>query len=132
MIVLLVKLIRPLSKGGEISVDDETAGIINYAATVWHESNGLFDVTSGVLRNVWDFKSCCLPSQKSIDDILPLVGWGKLSWNNGLLAFSLAGSHPDGSPWMVGIRNPRTPEQAIAMVPLHKEGLPVAVIMSVI
>jgi len=151
-------------KGGGMTVDDETAGILNYAATVWHESKGLFDVTSGVLRKVWDFKSGALPSQLSIEAILPLVGWGKLNWNDGLLAFPLAGieldfggivkeyaadraaaiclqlgiqhglvelggdirvigPHPDGSPWMVGIRNPRIPEQAIAMVPLQQGGL---------
>ena len=81
--------------GGEIKVDDETAGILNYAATVWHESNGLFDVTSGVLRKVWDFKSGALPRQFNIDKILPLVGWDKLNWKNGLLAFPLAGIELD-------------------------------------
>ena len=82
-------------RGGEIKVDDETAGLLNYAATVWHESNGLFDVTSGVLRKVWDFKSDALPSQLDIEAILPLVGWDKLNWNNGLLAFPLAGIELD-------------------------------------
>ena len=151
-------------RGGEIKVDDETAGILNYAETVLHESKGLFDVTSGVLRKVWDFKSGTLPNQRSIEAILPLVGWDKLNWSNGLLAFPLSGieldfggivkeyavdravavclqlgvqhglvelggdirvigSHPDESPWMVGIRNPRIPEQAIARVPLQQGGL---------
>jgi FAD:protein FMN transferase len=161
---ILSKINSASLKGEGITVDDETAGILNYAGTVWHESNGLFDVTSGVLRKAWDFKSGCLPGQKSIETILPLVGWDKLNRNNSLLSFSIpgieldfggivkeyaadrasaicaqrgvqhgmvelggdirvVGAHPNEAPWMVGIRNPRIPEQAIAMVPLQQGGL---------
>ncbi len=92
----IISKINQTSLDGEsLQVDDETAGILNYANIVWHESDGLFDVTSGVLRKVWDFKSGCLPSQTNINKVLPLVGWDKLNWNNGLLAFPLAGIELD-------------------------------------
>ena len=36
---------------------------------------------------------------------------------------AVIGPHPDGSPWLVGIRNPRNPEQAIARIALESGGL---------
>ena len=41
-------------------------------------NNGLFDITSGVLRKVWDFKSAKIPIQSEIKEILPLIGLQKL------------------------------------------------------
>jgi thiamine biosynthesis lipoprotein len=43
------------SEGGPIDLDEETALLINYAATCHAMSDGMFDVTSGVLRRVWTF-----------------------------------------------------------------------------
>ena len=37
--------------GGKITVDDETASLLNYAQTCYELSDGLFDITSGILRN---------------------------------------------------------------------------------
>jgi thiamine biosynthesis lipoprotein len=58
-----------------VPIDSETAGLLNYADTVWRESDGLFDLTSGVLRRAWDFKSGRCPAPCEIDALLPLVGW---------------------------------------------------------
>lgn len=63
-----------------ITVDEETAGLLNYAQTCYQQSEGLFDVTSGVLRNVWDFKNNKLPQQREIETTLNRVGWQKLNW----------------------------------------------------
>ncbi len=64
-----------------IEVDHETALLLNYAQVGYEQSDGLFDITSGILRLAWDFRSNCLPSQKDIDALLPLIGWDKLSWS---------------------------------------------------
>ncbi len=64
-----------------VLVDEETAGLINYAAMCFELSDGLFDITSGTLRRVWDFKSNKLPSQEQIDNILPFVGFNKIHWD---------------------------------------------------
>ncbi len=48
---------RAAGTGKPVPLDSETAGLLNYADTVWRESDGLFDLTSGVLRRAWDFKS---------------------------------------------------------------------------
>jgi len=61
-------------------VDDETACLLNYAQVGFEQSDGLFDITSGILRQAWDFRSNKLPTQADIDQILPLVGWQKLRW----------------------------------------------------
>lgn len=65
-----------------ITVDAETAGLLDYAATVWQQSDGLFDITSGILRRAWDFRSQKLPSQAALDALLPLVGWTQVQWQN--------------------------------------------------
>ncbi|WP_246247154.1 FAD:protein FMN transferase, partial [Candidatus Methylobacter favarea] len=38
---------RAAAIGGRIPVDDETAGLLNYAAACYEQSGGLFDITSG-------------------------------------------------------------------------------------
>ncbi len=64
----------------DLEVDDETACLLNYAQVGYEQSDGLFDITSGILRQAWDFRSNKLPSQADLDEILPLIGWHKLHW----------------------------------------------------
>ena len=63
-----------------IKVDEETTALLNYAQTCYNESDGRFDVTAGILRRIWDFKSAVVPSQSQIDEILPLIGWNRVKW----------------------------------------------------
>lgn len=63
-----------------LEMDAETAGLLDYAAMAWAQSGGLFDLSSGVLRRVWDFKGKRVPSQAAIDAVLASVGWDKLRW----------------------------------------------------
>lgn len=64
--------------GRFIPIDSETEGLLNFADTLWQQSGGLFDPTSGVLRQAWDFRSDKLPRQESLDRLLPLVGWERV------------------------------------------------------
>jgi len=69
------------SGGRPITVDEETAKLLDFAATLHSLSGGLFDVTSGVLRRAWMFDgSARIPGQPEIDALLPLVGWDKARW----------------------------------------------------
>lgn len=67
--------------GRATPIDAETAAILNYADTAWRESGGLFDLTSGVLRRAWDFRSARCPQQAEINALLPLVGWQQVQWD---------------------------------------------------
>lgn len=78
-----------------VEVDAETAGLLDYAQAAWEQSEGLFDITSGVLRRVWDFKSGRIPSQSEIDGTLQLIGWDKLKWQRPHLALPRAGMELD-------------------------------------
>ncbi len=72
---------RAAGSGHAIPIDPETAGLLQYAETAWRESEGLFDLTSGILRQAWDFRSGKLPEPAAVEALLPRVGWDKLRWN---------------------------------------------------
>lgn len=91
----LSKINRIAARGGTITVDDETAGLLDYAATCYQQSDGLFDVTSGVLRRAWDFKSGNIPAQETIQALIDKIGWHKLNWQRPVLTFSIPGMEID-------------------------------------
>jgi thiamine biosynthesis lipoprotein len=64
-----------------IEVDEETASLIDFARQCFDLSEGLFDITSGVLRRAWTFDgSDRIPEAAAIQRLLPLVGLDKLQW----------------------------------------------------
>lgn len=68
--------------GKEITVDAETAHLLNFSDECFRVSAGLFDITSGVLRRVWRFDgSNRVPSEAQISVLTQLVGWEKVRWN---------------------------------------------------
>jgi FAD:protein FMN transferase len=67
--------------GHPIEVDDEVCHLLDFAQQCWELSDGLFDITSGVLRRAWKFDgSNQLPDQRDVDALLPYVGWHRISW----------------------------------------------------
>jgi len=67
--------------GAPTTVDDETANLLDFAARLHDLSDGMFDITSGVLRRAWTFDgSRHVPTQEQIAELLPLVGWTKVQW----------------------------------------------------
>jgi thiamine biosynthesis lipoprotein len=149
---------------GGIRLDAETASLLDFAALAWEQSGGLFDISSGVLRRAWDFRSGRVPEANEIEALRPLVGWEKVRWESPRLVLpragmeldfggfvkeyaadrvaalcreqgvhhglvdlggdlAVVGPHPDGSPWRVGIRDPRAPERAIASLALAAGGV---------
>lgn len=92
---LLSKINRIAAKGGQIKVDEETAGLLNYAATCYQQSDGLFDITSGVLRQIWQFKQQRIPDEQQIAAILNSIGWQRLNWSAPYLEFPEPGLELD-------------------------------------
>ncbi|MCB1059982.1 MAG: FAD:protein FMN transferase [Calditrichaeota bacterium] len=69
--------------GSSVQVDEETARLLSYAAECFAISDGMFDITSGVLRKVWKFDgSDKIPSEESVKEILPRVGWEKITFED--------------------------------------------------
>ena len=74
------------SRGSRIVLDDETASLIDFAQHCFKISDGMFDVTSGVLRAVWHFDgSDRLPKPAEVECILPRIGFQKLEWHRPVL-----------------------------------------------
>jgi len=70
------------SAGGQpVTLDAETAQIIDFARTLYELSDRSFDITSGVLRHVWTFDgSDCVPARGQVAPIMEKVGWHRVSW----------------------------------------------------
>jgi FAD:protein FMN transferase len=69
------------SNGAAITVDDETAALLDYADACWRLSEGRFDITSGILRRAWRFDGGDrVPAPEAVEALLTHIGWGKLIW----------------------------------------------------
>jgi thiamine biosynthesis lipoprotein len=142
-----------------VRLDAEAAALLDYADTLHAQSDGLFDMTSGILRRAWDFRSGRVPSRAELRGLLACVGWRRVSWKAPWLVLTrpgmqldfggyvkeyavdrvaalwsaagirhalvdlggdlrVVGPHPDGTPWRVGIRNPRDLEHALGVLPM--------------
>ncbi len=78
------------SNGRPIHVDDETARLLDFAATLTALSEGRFDITSGILRKAWTFDGGThVPAQADIDALLACVGWHKVLWDRQALQLQL-------------------------------------------
>jgi thiamine biosynthesis lipoprotein len=78
-----------------LELDAETASLLDYAELAWRQSDGLFDVTSGVLRRAWNLRSGRIPEPAEIDALRPLIGWDKLVWQRPRLVLPQAGMQLD-------------------------------------
>lgn len=74
------------ANGQAITLDDETAKLMDFAFQCYELSEGLFDISSGILRKAWTFDgSDQLPAPEAIENVLPLVGLDKVQWNSPIL-----------------------------------------------
>lgn len=68
--------------GAAIEVDPEAANLIDFAEALHRLSDGRFDITSGVLREVWTFDgSDRVPRADQVSAVLARVGWHRVLWN---------------------------------------------------
>ena len=94
---ILSEINHHAANGKSIEVDEETASLLNYAVTCYEQSDGLFDITSGVLRKAWKFNqdTPTLANPKYIEKALKKIGWDKVKWANSKLSFSCTGMELD-------------------------------------
>lgn len=70
------------SAGHAVAIDQESYLLLNFADTCYQLSDGVFDITSGVLRKVWQFDgSDNIPSATAVENCLSNVGWHKVTFN---------------------------------------------------
>ena len=161
---LLSRINASAGDASGVRVDRETAMLLDYAGTCHAQSEGRFDVTSGILRRAWDFRAGTAPRPGAIQALLPLVGWEKVRWESPRIALPLAGMeldlggyvkeyaadrvaallreqgggaavvdlggdlavagpHPDGAPWRVGIRDASDVRRSALRVPVYAGGV---------
>jgi FAD:protein FMN transferase len=81
--------------GAELEVDAETAGLIDHAFAVHHQSQGLFDITAGSLRRIWNDEIVSLPEESSVLAALTKVGLDKVIWRSPWISFTRSGMEID-------------------------------------
>jgi len=78
-------------QGSTVRLDEETASLMDFAEQCFVISDGLFDITSGILRRAWKFDgSDRVPDVAAVRNLLPLIGFNKVRWRNPFLTV------PDG------------------------------------
>lgn len=91
----IVSRINAAAGGEALEVDSETNMLLQVADTLFRISGGLFDITSGALQRVWNFRSPELPTQAAIDAALALVGWQRVEWASGRVRLPVVGMQID-------------------------------------
>lgn len=78
-----------------VAVDAETADLLDFAASLHAASDGLFDITTGVLRRVWDFRAARVPEAAAVAAQLERVGWQHVRWQRPYITLTRAGMELD-------------------------------------
>ena len=92
---IVAKINAAAGNGAPIAIDPETAQLLAFAAQLYTLSDGLFDATSGVLRQVWDFKTEHKPTAKQLAELLPRIGWNHVQWDDQTARLALFGMELD-------------------------------------
>lgn len=79
---ILSRINASAGSGTRVPVDAETASLLDFAASLHAQSEGRFDITSGVLRYAWDFRSGRLPSAAEVSALQARVGWSRVHWSS--------------------------------------------------
>lgn len=64
------------SHGKWVDIDQETHRLLAFGQTCFELSDGMFDLTSGVLRKIWDFTGKGqFPRSEHVSEVLQYIGW---------------------------------------------------------
>jgi len=91
----VISAINARAGRGGVTVDAETAHLLDFAAELHRQSDGLFDLTSGCLRRAWDFKAGREPSPDALALQLGRIGWHRVQWDGRAIALPQAGMEID-------------------------------------
>ena len=91
----LLSRINAGAGGDFVEVDEETDRLLDYADACFHQSEGAFDPTSGVLRRAWNFELERVPGDAELAAVLPLVGWNGVERRAGGIRLARPGMQLD-------------------------------------
>ncbi|WP_374360102.1 FAD:protein FMN transferase [Pseudoduganella danionis] len=147
-----------------VQCDDETLALLQFADELYQHSAGLFDLTSGVLRQAWDFRQPRLPDPARLAECLQRIGWPRVQRDGASIYlpqagmqldfggfgkeyaadraadvlrqhgvqhgyvnlagdFRILGPRPNGTPWQIGIQDPRQRDRLVASIPVLQGAL---------
>ena len=70
------------SNGCAVNIDQETYHLLEYARNLYELSDGMFDITSGVLRKLWHFvPNAAPPNGKKIEALIKNIGFNKINYD---------------------------------------------------
>jgi thiamine biosynthesis lipoprotein len=81
--------------GGAIDVDEETSILIDAAYELYRLSDGLFDISSGPLRAVWNDDMAAPPQTGPLIEVMARTGLDKVEWKRPRLTFHRKGMELD-------------------------------------
>ncbi len=91
----LIAIINQQAGLSPVVCDDETWALLQYASKLHEQSQGLFDITSGVFRQAWNFQVPAIPSADKLDALRAKVGWHKVVLKDQSIALPSAGMEID-------------------------------------
>lgn len=160
----IVSKLNAAAGRASVPCDAEMHALLDCADKLYRVSDGLFDVTSGILRRAWDFRRPRVPDESELRPLLALVGWPRVQrdeqdvflpevgmeidfggfgkeyaadraaavltgrghrhgYVNLAGDLNVIGPRPGGTPWLVGIRDPREGTRLAATLPMVNGGL---------
>lgn len=91
----IVSQINQAAGSHAIKVDAETWTLLEYANTLYRSSEGMFDITAGILRRAWNFSQATLPSEETLATLCELIDWHSVELKDQEIRLPQAGMEID-------------------------------------
>ncbi|OYT91689.1 MAG: thiamine biosynthesis protein ApbE [Burkholderiales bacterium PBB3] len=91
----IVSRINANAGGDWVECDAETLTLLAYAETLFNASGGLFDITSGILRQAWNFKEARVADPAQLADLYARIGWQHVERDGNQVRLPQAGMELD-------------------------------------
>jgi thiamine biosynthesis lipoprotein len=92
---LVARIGASADAGTHLDVDDESADLLDFSATLHAQSGGRFDITAGALTKLWDLQSGRVPTDDEIRSMLARCGWHRVVWQRPRLKLGIPGMRLD-------------------------------------
>ncbi|MDR3388859.1 MAG: FAD:protein FMN transferase [Rudaea sp.] len=92
---LVARIGASADAGNSIDVDDETADLLDFSASLHAQSGGRFDISAGALTGLWDLHNRRVPGGAEIASALSRCGWQRVVWQRPRLTLGVPGMRLD-------------------------------------